>query len=99
MNHEMFSPALSVSGVYLMVGVLIAIRERQRTLLLLGWLDVIETVCDVRAAWRAYGDQRTWAESFDVWIHEKGHLLTLEQTWLARGVAQFLEDSEEVRRG
>lgn len=58
----------------------------------MGWLDLIEMVCDWRAAWLAYGSQGTWLENLQKqrarlvpeWLRE-------EQWWLVDQVALWLD--------
>ena len=55
------------------------------------WLDIVEMVCDWRAAQLGYGDNgRTWAENVEKNLEFKGKYLTPAQTWLARSVAASL---------
>lgn len=54
------------------------------------FLDVIEMVCDWYAAWKGYGDQRSWADSSVLNLEKKGEHLSPEQRWLAEEVIVFL---------
>lgn len=55
-----------------------------------GFLDVIEMVCDWWGARAGYDDPRSWEESVELNLETKGDLLTKNQLWLAREVADFL---------
>lgn len=58
----------------------------------MGFLDIIEMVCDWRGAWIAYGSQGTWAENI---AKQKERLrpdwLTEAQWWLVEQVAAYLD--------
>ncbi len=58
------------------------------------FLDVIEMVCDWHAAWKGYGDTRSWAQSSILNLEKKGEHLSPEQRWLAEEVIVFLESSK-----
>lgn len=52
------------------------------------WLDIVEMVCDWRAAQLGYGDNgRTWAENVELNLTHKGKYLSDHQQWLVRSVA------------
>ena len=55
------------------------------------FLDVIEMVCDWYAAWKGYGDTRSWAQSSILNLEKKGEHLSPAQRWLAEEVIVFLE--------
>lgn len=59
------------------------------------FVDVIEMVCDWWAAARGYGDTRPWAESVELNLKAKGAMLSADQRWLVRQVADFLARWEE----
>lgn len=60
------------------------------------WLDIVEMVCDWRAAQLGYGDtSRTWEQNVELNLQKKGQHLNECQAWLARSVARSLE----VERG
>lgn len=54
------------------------------------FLDVIEMVCDWWGARKGYDDARSWDESVELNLAQKGKHLSTEQLWLAREVAAFL---------
>ncbi len=54
------------------------------------FIDVIEMVVDWWAARKGYGDDRAWPESFELNLKSKGKYLSVEQLWLARGMADLL---------
>lgn len=56
----------------------------------MGFLDVIEMVCDWWGARQGYDDPRPWEESVKLNLEQKGKYLPPEQLWLARQVADFL---------
>jgi hypothetical protein len=58
------------------------------------FLDVIEMVCDWWGARKGYGDSRTWQNSVALNLSSKGSLLSVEQLWLAKEVALFLDGLE-----
>lgn len=59
------------------------------------WLDIVEMVCDWRAAQLGYGDNgRTWAENVALNLENKGKYLSPEQVWLVRSVAESLGPKE-----
>lgn len=60
----------------------------------MGFLDVIEMVCDWWGASNGYDDPRPWSESVKLNIDAKGKYLTREQLWLAHQVADFLGGAE-----
>lgn len=55
------------------------------------WLDVVEMVCDWWGARKGYDDSRSWADSVELNLKQKGPYLTERQQWLAREVARSLE--------
>lgn len=55
------------------------------------FLDVIEMVCDWWGARKGYDDTRSWRDSVELNLAQKGKYLSDEQLWLARQVAEFLE--------
>ena len=60
------------------------------------WLDIVEMVCDWRAAQLGYGDNgRTWAENVELNLQHKGKYLNEAQLWLVRSVAKSLESDTE----
>ena len=59
----------------------------------MGFLDVIEMVCDWWGARKGYSDARPWLESVELNFKSKGQYLNAGQLWLARGVARFLDES------
>lgn len=63
----------------------------------LTFIDVIEMVCDWYAAWKGYGDERSWAQSSLLNLEKKGPLLSAEQRWLAEEVIVFLESQQQQR--
>jgi hypothetical protein len=61
------------------------------------WLDIIEMVCDWRAAWEAYGKQGTW-EGNIVKQRERfpeGEAFTEGQWWLIFEVADWLDEGDD----
>lgn len=56
------------------------------------FLDIIEMVCDWYAAWKGYGDTRTWSESSVLNLEKKGEHLSPGQRWLAEEVIVFLAE-------
>ena len=54
----------------------------------MGWLDIIEMVCDWRAAGVTYGLSGGLRESIKV--HHKRFDFSAEQWWLIEQVAEFL---------
>ncbi len=54
----------------------------------MGWLDLIEMVCDWNAAAKTYGNQDLRAS---IEVHRKRFNFTPEQWWLIEEVASFLE--------
>jgi hypothetical protein len=56
------------------------------------FLDIIEMVCDWYAAWKGYGDTRSWADSSALNLEKKGEHLSAEQRWLAVEVIVFLSE-------
>jgi hypothetical protein len=58
-----------------------------------SFLDVIEMVCDWWAASKGYDDPRSWADTVELNLAQKGKHLTPERLWLAREVAAFLASS------
>lgn len=65
----------------------------------MGFLDIIEMVCDWRGAYLAYGSKGTWEENIvrqrdrykvDQWFTES-------QWWLIQSVAEFLVNAEARR--
>lgn len=56
------------------------------------FLDVIEMVCDWFAAWKCYGDTRSWADSSALNLEKKGEHLSPAQRWLAEEVIVFLAE-------
>lgn len=63
----------------------------------MSWLDIIEMVCDWRAAYLAYGSQGTWEENLKRQRERYGpEWFTREQWWLVEQVAAFLVDGEET---
>lgn len=59
----------------------------------LGFLDVIEMVCDWWGARKGYDDPRSWEDTVKLNFEQKGKYLTPEQRWLAEEVAAFLGES------
>lgn len=58
----------------------------------MGWLDIIEMVCDWRAAWEAYGKQGTWRHGMQI---QRGRFAFAdEQWWLVEQVAAYLEEAD-----
>lgn len=61
----------------------------------MGFLDLIEMVCDWRGAWLAYGSKGTWAENI---AKQKERLrpdwLTEAQWWLVEQVAAYLDGGD-----
>jgi hypothetical protein len=55
----------------------------------MGWLDIIEMVCDWSAANRAYGNT-SWTKSLE--INKNRFNFTEQQWWLIEQVARFLEE-------
>lgn len=55
---------------------------------LMGWLDIIEMVCDWKAAGATYGKTGSLKDSIEV--HRKRFDFTKEQWWLIEQVAEFL---------
>lgn len=62
----------------------------------MGFLDVIEMVCDWWGARKGYDDPRSWMATVELNFAQKGKHLSAEQLWLARQVAAFLADSGET---
>lgn len=56
----------------------------------MGFLDVIEMVCDWWGAGKGYDSKMSWRDSVELNLKQKGKYLSAEQVWLAREVAAFL---------
>jgi hypothetical protein len=56
----------------------------------MGLFDVIEMVCDWWAASRCYSDPRPWMATVKLNLDRKGTMLSPEQRWVVREVAEFL---------
>lgn len=59
----------------------------------MGWLDIIEMVCDWWSAWQSYGQKQSWSKNLA--IQQKRFDFTEQQWWLVVQVAGFLEKFEE----
>lgn len=53
----------------------------------MGFLDLIEMVCDWRSAWRTYGSQGTWEENMDRQRERYKEWFSPGQWWLIEQVA------------
>ncbi|MCP3961367.1 MAG: hypothetical protein GY719_26260 [bacterium] len=69
--------------------------EHHRTPAEMGWLDLVEMVCDWKAAQMAYGRQ-SWSKSMQVNRGRWGGKFTAGQWWLIEQVAAFLDDAPET---
>lgn len=61
---------------------------------LMSFLDVIEMVCDWWGARKGYDDPRSWADTVELNLKQKGPHLREHHMWLVREVAAFLEDGD-----
>ncbi len=61
----------------------------------MGFLDIIEMVCDWRAAYLAYGSQGSWAENMQRQRDRFGEVLSAGQWWLVEQVAGYLVRDEQ----
>jgi len=57
------------------------------------FLDIIEMVCDWWGARKGYNDARSWEESVEINLMQKGKYLNPGQLWLAKEVAAFLKNA------
>lgn len=57
----------------------------------MGWLDIVEMVCDWRGAYLAYRSQGTWKENLQRQRERYADRFTGAQWWLVEQVAQFVE--------
>lgn len=58
----------------------------------MGFLDLIEMVCDWRAAFKAYGSRGTWEENMEHQRKRYADSFSAPQWWLINQVAVWLED-------
>lgn len=58
----------------------------------MGWLDLVEMVCDWRAAYLAYGSQGTWEENINRQRerYAQGEWFSVGQWWLIEQVARWV---------
>lgn len=56
----------------------------------MGFLDIIEMVCDWWGAGKGYDDPRAWHDSVKLNIENKGKYLNDSQLWLVHEVAAFI---------
>lgn len=56
----------------------------------MGWLDIVEMVCDWRGAYLAYGSQGSWQDNMEKQKQRYAGSLSAEQWWLVDQVARFL---------
>lgn len=83
-HHPERPTLLAVAGTPLLAAEM-GVGENEMT-----FLDVIEMVCDWWGARKGYDDPRSWKDSVELNLSQKGKYLSPEQTWLARQVADFL---------
>jgi hypothetical protein len=58
------------------------------TAAVMGFLDIIEMVCDWRGAYLGYGSQGTWAENIERQRERYAQWFSAGQWWLIEQVAQ-----------
>lgn len=58
----------------------------------MGFLDIVEMVCDWRAAYLVYGSQGTWTENIQRQAERYGPSFTAAQWWLVEQVAEWVAE-------
>jgi hypothetical protein len=60
----------------------------------MGWIEIVEMVCDWRSAYKTYGSQGTWRENMDRQEERYSGTFSPGQWWLIYKVADWLEEKE-----
>jgi len=61
----------------------------------MGFLQIIEMVCDWYAAWKTYGSQGTWLDNLKIQQCRYETVFTDAQWWLIREVSLFVQNLGE----